>query len=167
MSIVSRNQSERIGMKCRHGFVSNSSSSSYVIILGKSDFDKLKEEVTLLQRDMLAYVSNKGKTKTFLGSEVVSIEYEEGDCSSFDYYRVGDGGVMENERKKYNMARAEAEEKLLKENPDAGYSDLHKVMAKVEREFENDHDFSKEWSTVVEKIKKLPEDRVFMSGHEF
>jgi hypothetical protein len=80
-------------MKTRQGFVSNSSSSSFVIIIAKPAFDTLYAGLDDVQRDMVAYVSENCTPATFGNGEVVALTFMEGNYSTFENYTPGDGGV--------------------------------------------------------------------------
>ena len=137
-------------MKTRSGFVSNSSSSSYVIVVEKTEFDKLKATLTDLQKDILAYLSGRGESQRFMGNEVVTIQYTEGNYSTLEDYAEGMGetGYQGIREKKLR----EAKERALKENEDATWEDL---------EIEGDDiDAYEEWEKVIEKIDKLPKEKV-------
>jgi hypothetical protein len=66
-------------MKVRTGFVSNSSSSSYVIFVKKADFDTVMSE-----KDLLNYISPEN-IQAF-GMDLVKIGYVSGNYSSFEDY---------------------------------------------------------------------------------
>jgi len=60
-------------MKIRMGFVSNSSSSSFVIFVKKSDFDKIQATLSDLEKDILAFIEPKN-VKAF-DMDLVKISY--------------------------------------------------------------------------------------------
>jgi len=139
-------------MKIRTGFVSNSSSSSYVIVLEKSVYDQLLSQLTDLQKDILVFLSGRDESATqeFMGHTVVTIQYTEGNYSSLDDYTEGMGetGYQGIREKKLR----EAQEKALKGDEDATWGDI---------EIEEDNiDAQEEWEKVIEKIDALPKDKV-------
>lgn len=144
-------------MKIRTGFVSNSSSSSYVIVLEKSVYDQLVAQLTELQRDILAFLSGRDEnaTQQFMGHTVVTIQYTEGNYSTLDDYAEGMG---ETGYKGFIEKRLEeVKAKVLAENEDATWEDINKALGKVKDE---EPDYREEWEQVVEKINALPTDKV-------
>lgn len=73
-------------MKTRSGFVSNSSSSSYVIIFEKNEYDKLMLELTDLQRDIMDFFRDGNPVQRFGLNDIVFISYVEGNDSTLEYY---------------------------------------------------------------------------------
>jgi hypothetical protein len=60
-------------MKVRIGFVSNSSTSSYLVITTKDVSDKVLKKMTQKERDIISKVI---KTRKFLGHEVVEMSQD-------------------------------------------------------------------------------------------
>ena len=75
-------------MKTRTGFVSNSSSSSFVIMVSKETYDKAYKEMTPIQKDVAEWLKADGK---FGDIETVTIPYNYGNYSTMEDYEVGDG----------------------------------------------------------------------------
>ena len=65
-------------MKIRNGFVSNSSSSSFVLLVSKEVHDKAMEKLSPYQKAVINSISDKG---FFLNKEIIYI----GDLSVQDY----------------------------------------------------------------------------------
>jgi len=92
-------------MKVRTGFVSNSSSSSYVLVLRESDYNNLTANADPLTLAVLKYL---GVAEGKLGDmKIRAISWMEGNYSSFEYF---DGASEE-------MIDAWVEQQK-KENPD-------------------------------------------------
>ena len=58
-------------MKIRNGFVSNSSSSSYVLIIKKSEYDKAKKDI---RKEVIDYFEKFIEKQIFLGEELVILQ---------------------------------------------------------------------------------------------
>lgn len=82
-------------MKIRQGFVSNSSSSSFVCILRKDEADKVLLNMTPIQRAMFDYVF--GPSKIELGIEV----YEMNGAAGDNYYFYEDFDCPEELREEF------------------------------------------------------------------
>ena len=70
-------------MKIRNGFVSNSSSSSFVIFVKKDVSDAIKEECTTFQKMVMEYVESG--PMTFCGVELMKYSYFTGNVSTFEF----------------------------------------------------------------------------------
>ena len=70
-------------MKVRHGFVSNSSSSSYTIITTKAIHDEVMATLSQFEQEVIKRLGVE--TQKFLGQDVVSIGCTSGNYSSFEY----------------------------------------------------------------------------------
>lgn len=103
-------------MKIRDGHVSNSSSSSFVLLTSKENYVKAFADATPYQRAVAEAMKEEGK---FLGIDVVSFSgwSDAGGGSSFEYLReeiVYDG---DDEEGAYDAW--DAFEKLIRRNKDA------------------------------------------------
>lgn len=73
-------------MKVRQGFVSNSSSSSFVIFASKEVFDAVLADLNDLQKKVAnLFIS---ESETFLGREVMSYSYCSGNNGDYYYEQV-------------------------------------------------------------------------------
>lgn len=152
-------------MKIRSGFVSNSSSSSYVIVIEKGAFDNLLTQLTELQRDIIAYLSGRDgneKSQMFMGNKVITLQYTEGNYGTLEDYAPGMGetGYRGIQEKRYR----EAEKKALAENEDATQEDVLRILGKVKDE---DPDPFEEWEAIEEKINALPKDKILRFEQDF
>jgi len=93
-------------MKTRNGFISNSSSSSFVLIVGKTVYDNEFKNLPPFEKDLISYAS---KTVDIDGKEVVVIEGCYGDGgNTFDNYDIGDGNT--NYKKDSDIAEEETDD---------------------------------------------------------
>jgi hypothetical protein len=69
-------------MKIRSGFVSNSSSSSFVLFTSKENYDKVYKEFDALEKAVADYVSSNGGT--FNGIPLIKLGYISGNYDSFE-----------------------------------------------------------------------------------
>jgi hypothetical protein len=74
-------------MKTRIGFVSNSSSSSYLLIVPKEAHEQVCSTFDEKEIEVLDYVS---KSVMVLGQEAVCLAWSSGNMSSFDINQFGD-----------------------------------------------------------------------------
>jgi hypothetical protein len=84
-------------MKIRTGFVSNSSSSSFVLFVLKDDYDKVVKSLSKLEKDILSY-TNPQNIKAF-GKQLVKLGYVSGNYSTYEDYSY-DGNLTEEEQEK-------------------------------------------------------------------
>jgi len=73
-------------MKTRQGFVSNSSSSSFVVVAKKEDFDKILNESDKYTRQVINELGFS--THEFAGTEVIALAGMNGNESSFEYMTI-------------------------------------------------------------------------------
>lgn len=85
-------------MKTRLGFVSNSSSSSFFLVLKEEDYNKTYEKLTNLEREILNYLSPE-KTKRF-GENLITIAGMSGNYDSFEDFSP-DSELTDEERETY------------------------------------------------------------------
>ena len=76
-------------MKTRSGFVSNSSSSSFILFASKEAFDAALADCSELEKKIAAHFIEKD-TKQFLGRDVCSYSYCSGNCGDYAYELVRD-----------------------------------------------------------------------------
>ena len=81
-------------MKIRTGFVSNSSSSSFVVFLLEEDYNKIYKGLSKLEMDILSQ-AHPEKVKAF-GKQLVKVGYMSGNDSIFEDYSY-DGKLTEDE----------------------------------------------------------------------
>jgi hypothetical protein len=98
-------------MKIRKGFVSNSSSSSFVIFVKKSDFDKIQATLSGLEKDILSFIEPKN-IKAF-DMDTIKISYLTGNDDSFESYTFK-GDLSEGERKDLEDGASCLFEKIVK-----------------------------------------------------
>jgi hypothetical protein len=77
-------------MKIRNGFVSNSSSSSFVIIIPKEVADKVKETLTPYEKVVVDHIGST--EKKFGSTDIVVHQWQSGNYSSFEYFDAEDSG---------------------------------------------------------------------------
>jgi len=86
-------------MKIRNGFVSNSSTSSFVLIMSKASFEESFAKMDDYQKeviDQLGYSEDK-----FLGNDIVVVSGCNGNRSSFEYMEGFKTGIGMNETEFY------------------------------------------------------------------
>lgn len=113
-------------MKIRTGFVSNSSSSSFCLIVKKSDYDSVFEGMSSLEKEIIDYVKPK-QLKAF-GLDLVKINT----FHSEDYFTLSD----------FYSEKATKEEKEIME--DCGAGEFLDIIINKLQEFdhiEDDHNF--------------------------
>ena len=71
-------------MKVRQGFVSNSSSSSFVVFLKKEDYKEVYNRLSNLEKELVNYL--KPTNKKAFGLDIVCISGVSGNCDSFEEF---------------------------------------------------------------------------------
>ena len=104
-------------MKVRMGFVSNSSSSSFVLFVKESDFEKVRKDLSGLEKSMLDTVGAE-KVKAF-GLNLVKISWMSGDGSVLENCTFDDVELSEEEK-----------EKLEDEGPDSLFDEVVEKLKK-------------------------------------
>jgi hypothetical protein len=79
-------------MKVREGFVSNSSSSSFVVFATKENYDRVYESANPLMQAVANAV--KSDCRKFLGHEMVSLATINGNISTWEYTTVDYNGEI-------------------------------------------------------------------------
>jgi len=87
-------------VKVRSGFVSNSSSSSFVLIAKKEDFDKVFAEADKYTQRVIKELGYE--IRKFAGTEVVVIAGMDGNYSSFEYMSIS---IDEEDRANENFVK--------------------------------------------------------------
>ena len=87
-------------MKARLGFVSNSSSSSYTLIIEDHTLEKVLDK---LGDPWRKFVENNGKEVEAFGKKAVQFSYwvTNGGISSWDFWTPEDDGISQDEAEKY------------------------------------------------------------------
>lgn len=136
-------------------------------MIEKSVFDNLLTQLSEAQKDILAYLSGRGASQKFMGNQVVTIQYTQGNYSSLDDYAPGDGDTSFQEKRSKKIEEAKA--KLLEKNPDATWEDVQREIGEAAEEYDEENEFSpsEEWEAVVEKIEELPKDKVLQFESDF
>lgn len=82
-------------MKIRSGFVSNSSSSSFIIIIKKEDYKSLLNKISAFEKEMIQFL-NPTTHKKF-GLELVSLSMVTGNDDSFESYEPNEDLMTQEE----------------------------------------------------------------------
>lgn len=69
-------------MKIRNGFVSNSSSSSFVVVVSKKDADEVINEMNAYEQAVINFIK---KNQKFMGKEVSVFTCMSGNMDSWEY----------------------------------------------------------------------------------
>jgi len=129
-------------MKIRTGFVSNSSSSSFVAFLPEKDFNDIRNSLSILDA---AVVSTVGiKRQQFLGSDCVSFGFVSGNYSTLEY--TSDSEIMKYAEEIANERGETLPNDFATEISEGKWNSLY---------------------TVRDMIKSLPEDKLFTHWEDF
>ena len=89
--------------KIRTGFVSNSSSSSFVMFVKKEDYDRIYETLSNLEKDIIDFVT---RDTSGLGLQLKRVGFVGGNYSTFEDYTY-DKELTEDEEERMNDLGAE------------------------------------------------------------
>jgi len=107
-------------MKIRQGFVSNSSSSSFVIFASKEAFEATLAECDEIEKKV-AKLFLTDKPSIFLGKEVLSYSYCSGNNGDWYYDQVREALISEDEEEKMqSFAFGEFESKVSRKAEEMG-----------------------------------------------
>jgi len=115
-------------MKVRNGFVSNSSSSSFVLVTTKLNFDKVYEGLDIIEKKIVDFISKDvGK---FLNTDLKKIHYCSGNYDSFEDF---DLDLSEEEKQSIMKEKGfEDEDELDEYLEDIVYENLEKIEEKLQ-----------------------------------
>jgi len=75
-------------MKIRSGFVTNSSSTSYTVVIEKDYFDEVLKKVHPYVTAMFKALTKGQKAQTFLGKKVITLSWMSGNSDTFEYLDI-------------------------------------------------------------------------------
>ena len=129
-------------MKIRTGFVSNSSSSSFVAFLPEEDFKTIQDSLSILDA---AVVSSVGiNRQKFLDKECISFGYTSGNYSTLEY--IDDDVILEHAAKIAEERGESLPEDFTEEISEGKWDSLY---------------------TCRDKINSLPKGKVFTHSEDF
>ena len=82
-------------MKIRNGFVSNSSSSSFLLVTTKVNYDKVLESLSEEEKELVKKCDYLFGTKKAFGQELITISYINGEYSSFEDLPKGSADLIQ------------------------------------------------------------------------
>jgi hypothetical protein len=82
-------------MKIRNGFVSNSSSSSFLLVTTKMNYDKVLESLSENEKELLKKCNYLFGRKKAFGQELITISYINGEYSSFEDLPKGSADLIQ------------------------------------------------------------------------
>jgi hypothetical protein len=115
-------------MKIRSGFVSNSSSSSFVALLSAKDFEAIKDSLSILDAAVVSAVGVE--QKQFLGNDCVSFGYISGNYSTLE--NMGNDEIMDHAQKIANERGESLPDDFEERISDESYESLRTCRDKIQ-----------------------------------
>jgi len=82
-------------MKIRNGFVSNSSSSSFILLVKKSDFDTVYGQLKKKEKKVIDFINSE--TVNVFDTTLIKMSWNQGDNTSFYNFSFDDENTNEEE----------------------------------------------------------------------